>query len=69
MYGKLLKQNSTGKMRIYFCEGQERPYELWVNSLWHGDPVYSYKTYKGACIAMAKFEKGRYKGKPSTKWE
>lgn len=64
----LMATNATDKMRIYYLEGSKFPYELRVNSLWDGDPVYGYKTYKGARIAMAKFSKGKYKGNPSTAW-
>lgn len=46
-------------------------FELWYNSLYYGDPVYIYKTLRGAKIAMARMNKGIYKDlkKPSTLWE
>lgn len=68
MKEQLLATSTTDKMRIYFVEGSKFPYELRVNSLSDGDPVYGYKTYRGACIAMSKFQKGRYKGNASTAW-
>lgn len=46
-------------------------FELWYNSLWYGDPVYTYTTLKGAKIAMSRMAKGIYKNlkTPSTLWE
>ena len=54
--------------RIYQTEYD---FELRYNSLWYGDAVYTYKTLKGAKIAMARMAKGIYKNltKPSTPWE
>ena len=67
-------------MRELICKGQndvcriyktECGFELCYNSLWNGDPVYTYKTLKGAKIAMARMSKGIYKDlkRPSTPWE
>ena len=54
--------------RIYETEDG---FELRYNSLSYGDPVYLYKTLKGAKIAMARMAKGIYKNlkRPSSAWE
>ena len=65
---KLIEKSTTDKMRIYYHKGLDYPYMLYVNDISDGDPCYAYRTLKGAKLAMRKFEKGRYKGKPSTKW-
>jgi len=68
----LVAKSKTDKMRVYDM-GKENArgyrYIVQVNSLCDGDPAYGYKTKRGALVAMARFEKNRYTGKPSTTWE
>lgn len=65
---ELIYKEPNDICRIYKTE---HGFELRYNSLWYGDPVYVYKTLKGAKIAMAKMKNGIYKNlkKPSTTWE
>lgn len=65
---ELICKGPNDVCRIYKTECG---FELRYNSLWYGDSVYTYKTLKGAKIAMARMAKGIYKDlkKPSTAWE
>lgn len=65
---KLICKGKNDECRIYQTE---QGFELRYNSLCDGDPVYLYKTLKGAKIAMARMAKGTYASltKPSTPWE
>ena len=64
---KLICKGKNDECRIYETENG---FELRYNSLWHGDPIYFYKTLKGAKISMKRMANGIYKGlKPSTAWE
>ena len=65
---KLICKGPNDTCRIYKVNNS---FELRYNSLWYGDPTYTYKTLKGAKIAMARMAKGIYKDlkKPSTPWE
>lgn len=64
---KLICKGTNDECRIYETD---RGFELRYNSLYHGDPIYVYKTLRGAKVAMKKMANGRYKGlKPETKWE
>lgn len=66
----LIFKGKNDVCRIYQTE---RGFELRFNLLSEGDPVYLYKTAKGAKIAAAKMtsKNGIYGNRthPSTKWE
>ena len=66
---ELICKGPNDVCRIYYVDN--RGFELRYNSLWYGDPTYTYKTLKGAKIAMTRMAKGIYKDltKPSTAWE
>ena len=65
---ELICKGQNDVCRIYKVNDN---FELRYNSLWYGDARYTYKTLKGAKIAMARMAKGIYKNlkKPSTLWE
>lgn len=64
---KLICKGKNDECRIYEVSNG---YELRYNSIFHGDPCYSYKTLRGAKIAMARMANGCYRDlKPSTAWE
>ena len=71
----LIAKSKTDVMRVYLVQEDDgtyrrRPYEVRVNSVSAGDPVYEYETEFGAKIAMRMFEKGSYRGKsPSGPWD
>lgn len=45
-------------------------FEVRYNLICEGDPVYKYKTLRGAKVAMQRMNSGKYKGcNPSGRWE
>lgn len=64
---KLICKSENDLSRIYQTE---QGFEVRYNYLSDGDPVYLYKTLRGAKVAMQRMNAGRYQGcKPSCKWE
>ena len=67
MNDKLVCKGTNDVCRIYETN---YGFELRYNSLWYGDPVYLYRTLKGAKVAMTRMAKGIYQDlkHPSTAW-
>lgn len=67
-YGELVYKSKYDFCRIYKVDNG---YELRYNCKWDENPIYFYKTLKGAKLAMRNMSKGRYFGinRPSSDWE